>query len=78
MLTAAGFATRVRDMSDASSASNSIVRQKRAERVQRLREATRKLVVAWALALACVSGHLSHVFQVCHLNLQSLKNRMSA
>ena len=60
-LTDAGFTSRVRDGSSSATA-NSAVRAKVAERQQRLREATRRLALAWLLASTCLAGHLTHLW----------------
>eukprot|EP00241_Pyramimonas_parkeae_P003091 CAMPEP_0114265172 /NCGR_PEP_ID=MMETSP0058-20121206/23723_1 /TAXON_ID=36894 /ORGANISM="Pyramimonas parkeae, CCMP726" /LENGTH=698 /DNA_ID=CAMNT_0001382145 /DNA_START=63 /DNA_END=2159 /DNA_ORIENTATION=- len=38
----------------------SVAQRKRAERLDRIRESTQRLVVAWALASVCLVGHLAH------------------
>ena len=60
-LTDAGFTSRMRDGSGSATA-NSAVRAKVAERQQRLREATRRLALAWLLASTCLAGHLTHLW----------------
>ena len=60
-LTDAGFTSRVRD-GRGSATANTAVRAKVAERQQRLREATRRLALAWLLASTCLAGHLTHLW----------------
>ncbi|KAL0050296.1 hypothetical protein WJX82_008307 [Trebouxia sp. C0006] len=59
----AGFSSTLRSVDDATGASNNIVRQKREERKRRLKQATGRLIVAWVLASACLTGHLAHVWK---------------
>lgn len=51
----------MRDGSSSATA-NLAVRAKVAERQQRLREATRRLALAWLLASTCLAGHLTHLW----------------
>lgn len=60
MLTDAGYAATMRAQGGGSSASNKVVSAKREERLQRLRETTRRLGVAWLLASACLMHHAVH------------------
>lgn len=60
-LTDAGFTSRLRD-GGGSATANAAVRAKVAERQQRLREATRRLALAWLLASTCLAGHLTHLW----------------
>ncbi|DBA94760.1 TPA: hypothetical protein ACH3X1_002307 [Trebouxia sp. C0004] len=59
----AGFSSTLRSVDDATGASNNIVRQKREERKRRLKQATGRLIVAWVLASACLTGHLAHLWK---------------
>ncbi|KAL0041395.1 hypothetical protein WJX79_002096 [Trebouxia sp. C0005] len=59
----AGFSSTLRSVDDATGASNNIVRQKREERKRRLKQATGRLMVAWVLASACLTGHLAHLWR---------------
>ena len=65
LVTAKGFPTSVREacgvavsgVTAAAAASS-----KREERLRRIEESTKRVVVAWALAGACLIGHASHMF----------------
>ena len=60
ILTAKGYAATVRPSDAGSSASLKVVEAKRAQRLARLHKTTKKLVVAWILASACVVHHVVH------------------
>ncbi|KAK9817276.1 hypothetical protein WJX72_012145 [[Myrmecia] bisecta] len=62
VLTEHGFPSAVRDVNDTTAAANVVVRAKREERVKRLKAATGRLVVAWLLASACLTGHAAHMW----------------
>ncbi|KAK3260149.1 copper-transporting ATPase, partial [Cymbomonas tetramitiformis] len=61
-LTNGGFDSRVRDAS--SSSTGKIMKDKREQRLQHIRESTRRLVVAWGLVAICLTGHLAHAVPV--------------
>uniref|UniRef100_A0A061RM52 Cu2+-exporting ATPase n=1 Tax=Tetraselmis sp. GSL018 TaxID=582737 RepID=A0A061RM52_9CHLO len=60
VLTNVGFKTTVRDQSAASCSAERVLEKKRAERIERLKDATRRLIVAGALASTCLVHHLLH------------------
>ena len=65
LVTAAGFPTSLRDAGGVAVAGVTgaeAARIKREERLKRIKESTQRVIVAWALASACLLGHLSHFF----------------
>lgn len=65
LVTAAGFPTSLRDAGGVAVAGVTgaeAAKQKREERLRRIKESTQRVIVAWALASACLLGHLSHFF----------------
>jgi P-type Cu+ transporter len=65
LVTAAGFPTSLREASGVAVAGVSgadAAKTKREERLKRIRESTQRVIVAWALASACLLGHISHFF----------------
>jgi len=68
LVTAAGFPTSLREASGMAVAGVSgadAAKAKREERLNRIKESTQRVIVAWALASACLVGHLSHFFAHC-------------
>ncbi|CAI5976706.1 unnamed protein product [Closterium sp. NIES-64] len=57
-LTECGFESKLRA---------SAIESKREERMKRLKDSGRRLLVAWALAAACLVGHASHMLQASSL-----------
>lgn len=74
LVTASGFPTTVRDNSSSSSdesggATNydqgmQRAKEKREERIKRIKESTKKVTVAWALASVCLLGHAAHYLKI--------------
>lgn len=65
LVTAAGFPTSLRDAGGVAVAGVTgaeAAKQKREERLRRIKESTQRVIVAWALASACLLGHVSHFF----------------
>ena len=62
MLTDNGYAATLRQSNASGNAAAKVAGAKRAERLQRIRDATRRLAMAWALASACILHHVTHVF----------------
>jgi len=62
MLTNHGYAAAARPLDSYGSASGKIAASKREERIRKLKEATKKLAVAWILASACLAHHVTHWF----------------
>ena len=65
LVTAAGFPTSLREASGVAVAGVTgadAAKQKREERMRRIKESTQRVIVAWALASACLLGHISHFF----------------
>jgi Cu+-exporting ATPase len=60
ILTEKGYAATVRPSDAGSGASAKVVEAKRAQRLKRLRETTKRLVFAWVLASACLVHHVVH------------------
>jgi Cu+-exporting ATPase len=60
ILTEKGYAATVRPSDAGSGASAKVVEAKRAQRLKRLRETTKRLVFAWVLASACLVHHVIH------------------
>ena len=60
ILTDKGYAATVRPADAGSGASAKVVASKRALRLSRLREATKRLTLAWILASACLVHHALH------------------
>lgn len=60
ILTEKGYAATVRPSDAGSGASAKVVEAKRAQRVKRLHETTKRLVFAWVLASACLVHHVVH------------------
>ena len=50
----------MRDSDSGNAASAAVVKRKRQEREDRLKDATGRLVFAWVLASTCLVGHLAH------------------
>ena len=67
-VTERGFPTSVREacgvaVSNVSAMDAAL--SKREDRLARIRESTKRVVVAWALAATCLIGHASHMLQGC-------------
>ena len=65
LVTAAGFPTSLRDAGGVAVAGVTgaeATKLKRDERLRRIKESTQRVIVAWALASACLLGHVSHFF----------------
>jgi len=62
ILTEKGYAASVRPSDAGSGASAKVVEAKRAQRLKRLRETTKRLVFAWVLASGCLVHHVGHWF----------------
>lgn len=62
LLTSKGYAAQVRPGNGGSGASAKFLQAKREERTRRLRDTTRRLMVAWILASACAAHHIVHWF----------------
>jgi Cu2+-exporting ATPase len=60
ILTEKGYAATVRPSDAGSGASAKVVEAKRAQRLKKLRETTKRLVFAWVLASACLVHHVVH------------------
>ena len=63
LVTAAGFPTSLRDAGGVAVAGVTgaeAAKQKREERLRRIKESTRRVIIAWGLASACLLGHISH------------------
>ena len=67
-VTERGFPTSVREacgvaVSNVSATDAAL--SKREDRLRRIRESTKRVVVAWALAATCLIGHAAHMLQGC-------------
>jgi hypothetical protein len=62
LLKAAGFGATVRDSQAPASAAAATILRKRDERAHRLADSTRRLVLAWTLAITCFAGALPILF----------------
>lgn len=60
ILSEMGYETRVRPRDGSSGAALKVVQAKRALRLEKIREASKRLVVAWFLASGCLIHHLVH------------------
>ena len=56
-LTKSGFESKVREKGENMITSVEKTKEKRNARMRKLRESTRKVAVAWGLALVCIAGH---------------------
>ena len=57
----AGFTAKLRSPDCALDSALEAAQRKREERLARLRDATRRVAAAWALAAVCLAGHVAHV-----------------
>jgi Cu+-exporting ATPase len=72
-LTDGGFDSTMRQWgSNSAGLGAAAARAKREERLQRLRDSTRRLAVAWALAAVCLLGHAAHMFPALPAWLKAL------
>ena len=70
LVTASGFPTTLRDNSSSDESSGDYdqgmqrAREKREERIKRIRESTKKVAMAWGLASVCLLGHAAHYLKI--------------
>lgn len=63
VLTNASFKTQVRDLRSKGAPACAAMASKRADRLQRLQEITKDLIMAWGLSALCMIGHVAHAWQ---------------
>jgi Cu2+-exporting ATPase len=70
LVTASGFPTTLRDNSSSDESSGEYdqgmqrAKEKRRERIKRIRESTKKVALAWGLASVCILGHAAHYLKI--------------